>query len=234
MSSGVSKATTVVIRDAGPARPVGRPRSLTQDDVLDAALDLGLAGISIAAVAARLGVAVGTIYNYVSGRDELVRLAAARRSKRPVVEDTGQPWPDLIRLHARRALDLLVSEPQLLVQHLHGQMGPEAHLDYIESVLAALVRRGFTPAEAFRLNACVDTIVFGAAIRAVHTAVLERRPERYAGAMRGSLALHPPNELPTVRNCPDFDDPTRAVAFEEPLERLIASIRAERGEGGPD
>jgi len=214
-----------------PARSAGRPRALTLDDVLEAAIDVGLAGVNIVAVAAKLGVATGTIYNYVSSRDELVRLAAARRSTRPVIEDAGEPWPDLIRNHARRAFDLLVAEPQLLIQHMQGDMGPDIHLDYIESVLAALVRRGFTVSEAFRLNACVDTIVFGAATRATYTRVLEDRPHGYEGAIRRGLAQHRLDELPNIRACPEFSDPLRAYAFEEPLDQLIDSVarKHERG-----
>jgi AcrR family transcriptional regulator len=209
-------------------RSAGRPRTLELNDILDTALELGLAGLSIGAVAEKLGVAVGTIYNYISGREELIRLAAARHSKRPVVADTGQSWPDLIRSHGRRAFELLVSEPQLLVQYIQGGMGPQAHLDYIESVLAALVQRGLTVSEAFRLYTCVDAIAFGAAVRTANTNALENQPHGYSGAIRRSLAEYADDDLPTIRGCAEFTRPTEPYAFEESLERLIASFSKSR------
>lgn len=75
MSAGSSKRTTVR----------ARVREAVSDAILDAAqavaLDKGLDGASIAAIAERAGVAVGTLYNYFPDREGLLfALFTARRS----------------------------------------------------------------------------------------------------------------------------------------------------------
>jgi AcrR family transcriptional regulator len=66
--------------DRGGSRAVGRPRALTIEEILDAAIGLGLTGISLPVLAAKLGIATATLYNYVANRGELLRLAALRQA----------------------------------------------------------------------------------------------------------------------------------------------------------
>ena len=211
-------------------RSAGRPRSLALDDVLDAAIELGLGGISMTALAAKLGVGTATIYTYVASRGELVRLAAARHGKRPRLDDLGEHWTDLIRSHARRTFELCAAEPHLIVQHMQGLMGPDMHVDYLESMLAALVRRGFTLSEAYRLYSSVNTVIFGAVVRSAYARALEAQGHGHEGAVRRSLAERALAELPHVRACEEFADSDRAFAYLDTLERVIESFAQERGE----
>ncbi len=213
-----------------PARSAGRPRSLTLDDILDTAIDMGLGGISMTALAAKLGVGTATIYTYVANRDDLVRLAAARHAKRPRLDDLGEHWTDLIRGHAKRMFELCSTEPQLVIQHMQGLLGPDMHVDYLDSMLAALTRRGFTVPEAYRLYSAVNAVVFGAAVRAAYLKAVKAKGHGHEGAVRRILAERALDELTHVRACPDFADDDRAFAFEDPLERVIASFAEERGE----
>ena len=56
-------------------RRPGRPASLTRDDVARAALDEGVAQLSMPTVARRLGVGHSTLYRYVHDRDDLLLAA---------------------------------------------------------------------------------------------------------------------------------------------------------------
>jgi AcrR family transcriptional regulator len=209
------------------ARTAGRPRSLVLEDVLDAAIELGLGGISMSALAARLGVGTATIYTYVASRDELVRLAAVRRAKRPQLDDLGEHWSDLVRGHAGRFFDLWSAEPQLMLQHMQGLIGPDAQFDYLEAFLAALVRRGFTVAAGYRLYVSVNAVVHGAVVRAAHLRALKEQGRPYEDAVRLGLAQRRLDELPHLRACTDLGHDDRAFPFEDMLERVIKSFARE-------
>jgi AcrR family transcriptional regulator len=211
------------------AKTAGRPRSLTLDNILDAAIELGLGGISMAAVAAKLGVGTATIYTYVSNRADLIRLTAVRQGKRPQFDDLGEHWSDLVRRHAHRFYELGAAEPELIVQHMQGLIGPEVQIDYLESFLAALVRRGFSVSEAYELFATVNTVVHGAVVRSSYTRALHAQGRDHDVAVRVSLASRRMDELPHVRACDDFLDQASLHSFEGTLERLIESFERERG-----
>ena len=80
---------------AGPARPVGRPRSEKADKaILEAALDMlgegmSVAEVSIEAIAARAGVGKTTVYRRWSNKEDLVADALATL-KAPVPPLTGR------------------------------------------------------------------------------------------------------------------------------------------------
>jgi AcrR family transcriptional regulator len=208
-------------------KSAGRPRSLTLKDVLSAAIELGLTHISMAAVAAKLGVVTATIYNYVDSRDDLVRLAALEQAKHPHLDDLGQPWADLVRNYADEIFEICASEPQLIIQGMNGGIGPEVQLDQIESFLAAMVRRGFSVSEAYQLFSSVNNIVFGAAMRSAYVRTVKSKAHGYEGAIRRSLAERGLDELPHLRTCDEFADETRAFGFKETLERIIESFANE-------
>jgi AcrR family transcriptional regulator len=210
-----------------PARTAGRPRSLMLDDVLDAAIDLGLGGISMSALAAKLGVGAATIYTYVASRDELVRLAAVRQAKRPRFDDLGEHWSDLVRGHAGRFFDLWSVEPQLMLQHMQGLIGPDAQFDYLESFLVALVRRGFTVDAGYRLYVTVNAVVHGAVVRAAHLRALKEQGRPYEDVVRLGLAQRRLDELPHLRACTNLGRDDRAFPFGDMLERVIESFARE-------
>jgi len=209
-------------------KTAGRPRSLTLEDVLDAAIDLGLGGISMAALAAKLGVGTATIYNYIASRADLIRLAAARQGKRPRFDDLGEHWTVLARGHAMRFYELCAAEPELTIQHMQGLIGPEVQMDYLEAFLAALVRRGFQISDAFQLYSAINMLVHGAVVRSAYARALRSQGRDHEIAVRVGLASRPLDELPHVRACGDFLDQASPRAFEETLERLIESFERER------
>lgn len=188
----------------------------------------------MAAVAAKLGVGTATIYTYVASRADLIRLAATRQGQRPRLDDVGEHWTDLVRNHARRFYELCAAEPELTIQHMQGLIGPEVQLDYLESFLAALVRRGFSVSEAFQLYSSVNMLVHGAVVRSAYARALQFHGRDHDVAVRVSLASRPVSELPHVRACDDFLDQASPRAFEETLERLIDSFDRMRSRPASD
>jgi len=81
-----------------------RPRSLTQEAIVDEALRLlradGLAGLTMRAVANRLGVTPMAAYYYVEGKEDLLRLVVERiaNGRAPLALD-GDDWEECLRRH---------------------------------------------------------------------------------------------------------------------------------------
>ena len=85
----------------GRAKTAGRPRRLTTEQVLETAIAIGLEGLTMSAVARRLGVSITVLYGYVSSREELVRLAASYAlEQHQYPEDDGQHWSVYVAQYA--------------------------------------------------------------------------------------------------------------------------------------
>lgn len=142
----------------------GRPRRLQLDQVLEAALAIGLQQLTMSSVAERLGVAKTVLYGYVSSREELVRHAAAYASRRyRFPQDTGQPWMQWILEYAHALFEVLTMEGELLERWLSGEQSASLEVDAAEMWLRALTARGFSGEEALRLRRAVSHLVIGAA-----------------------------------------------------------------------
>jgi len=213
-------------------RTVGRPRALTLDEILDAAIRLGLTNLNMSDLAAELGTSAATLYNYVSNREDLLRLAAMKQAKGRVIDDVGGDWQTLVRNHANSFFELFASEPQLIVQYMQGAMGPDMLLDYVESYLAAMRRRGFSGDDAYRIISDVNTVVFGAAVRVGYLKAMEEKGLGHGAIAQRSLRERDPNELPLLRATKEYVDNERAYNFQEALEHIIAGFTAEFDHGG--
>ncbi|WP_233358783.1 TetR/AcrR family transcriptional regulator [Thermomonospora amylolytica] len=113
-------------RGRGPAPAHSR------DAIVTAAIALadaeGLAAVSMRAVAAALGTGAGSLYRYLSSRDDLLDLMTDRvvGELRPYPE-AGGDWLDTMLLMARRQLALYRRHPWLLdVIHRPSGIGPES------------------------------------------------------------------------------------------------------------
>jgi len=161
-------------KDSAPkSRPVGRPRRLTTEQVLEAALAEGLDGLTMSRVAERLGVGVAVLYSYVGGREELIRLAAARaQARHQLPNDVGQPWAIYALEYAEALFDLMAGDAQLLTSFMSGGLGPAVQVHSAERWLQAMTARGFAADEAIRLQRMMALVVMGGAAAFIHEAAL--------------------------------------------------------------
>ncbi|MFC4119293.1 TetR/AcrR family transcriptional regulator C-terminal domain-containing protein [Nonomuraea zeae] len=106
----------------------------------------GLAGVSMAAVAARVGVATTALYRYVASKDDL--LTAMSDAVAPLPPEPGEtPWRDYLALWTRAQRDLLLQHDWLLsIVRLSPPMGPRRLL-WLDRVLAALDGLGLDDGE---------------------------------------------------------------------------------------
>ncbi len=215
-------------------RPVGRPRRIDVQAITKAALDIGLDQVTMKRVAERLGVAVASLYQHIRNRDELVRLAALRQAlsrRRP--ENAGQHWAELATDYARSLVELLVSEPRLIVEVLNGRLGAEAEVDLLEPFLSALTAHGFSTGDAMRLYTSVSTVAMGAAVSALNAAASQSVGQPRGIEIRRVLAERDPDELPVIRrSLPDYLD-SHNGDWLGTLHHLLLGIAAARGEDLP-
>lgn len=88
--------------------------------LVEAATALGLESFTLIEVAGRLGVGESTVYNYVAGRDELYRLAAASVFEQLDVDVDATAWTDYVDVIAERCFDLAKAHPGLRDYLLYG------------------------------------------------------------------------------------------------------------------
>lgn len=227
MPAGVAPQRVTAI--AIPPR-AGRPRLLTLDQVLDGALAVGLDRFNMGVLAEHLGVGVATLYQYVAGRDDLVRRAVSRQVARlPLPVDNGQPWADYIREYALALQDALVSEPRSIAQFSEGGFGFETEVEMVDGFLAVMVLRGFTLAEAVRIVRHTGFIAFGAAVVIARERANTARGDKTGKAVERAIARSPAG-LPLMRAAAALYTAETSQLAAELLQPFIEQIARQRGE----
>lgn len=211
-------------------RAVGRPRRLTLTQLLDAAIEMGLDGLRMATLAKHLGVSPAVLYTYVSGRTELVRLAAQRASGAAAFpEDTGQSWRDFVIQYAE-AHYRLVEEGQLISTLLNGDLAPATKLDSAEQWLQVMLNRGFTLAAALDLLRSVDVIVLGGALSSAYAQAVAGGEAEYRELVQTSVAQRCAHDLPILSEHAEPFASSDISSWRTALTLLLDGITAQRGE----
>lgn len=212
----------------GKAR--GRPRRLELDQIIEAALAVGLNRLTMAAVAEKLGVAKALLYGYVGGREELVQLAgthAARRHRFPI--DHGQPWSAWVLEYARALFEVMTMKGDLLESWLEGEQSALVEVDAAEMWLRALTSRGFTGEEALQLRRSVSHIVIGAAASSKRGQTLEAKGNPRSVSARKAVLDRPVEETELLRQFVDiFARDVTGTNWEFTLYLLLRGVVADR------
>ena len=198
-------------------------------------MEIGLRDLTLKAVAERLDVSVAALYHHVSGKDDLLRLAAdssAGRLRLPA--DTGQHWAVWLLEWATYTRDAFVADPALLDHFVDADISAEVMAPRIEVILAALARHGFTAAQAREAYELVSAQAIGSAVAAIRDDRASQRGDLPARAALGSLARRRPDELPVIRALSDADDtpgaPEADDAFVHGLRTVLAGLALHRGD----
>jgi AcrR family transcriptional regulator len=203
---------------------------LTTEQVLRVALEIGLEGLTMSAVAERLGVRITVLYGYVAGKDELVRLAASYASERhDYPQDSGQHWALYVAQYAATLFTLFTGSGQLIAQFLEGGLGPEVEIDRAEVWLEALAKRGFTVEEALLLQRQMGEIVIGGAVTVLHKRALAAAGVHFERAATQSLTVREPEQIPLLLSG-KATFVRRKPIWPQTLFQLLAALAARRGE----
>jgi AcrR family transcriptional regulator len=139
-------------------------RSLTEAAIVDAALEIirrsGVESLSMRALSRELGMSHMAAYYYVTNKDELLDLVAARAlADLPVPDSAGADWPVRLRAvidHIDRALREYRGVGEVLLDRMHHT---QKHV--MRAVMEILSEAGFTDAEVAMAYALIHTYLFG-------------------------------------------------------------------------
>lgn len=150
--------------DEPGVRRRGRPRSLTREQIVEAAVKLtdesSLDDVSMRSLANELGVPVMTIYNYVASKEALNELVVDH-ALRPVEVPPPEagPWEERMRQLQRSARGAMRQHPGLSFSR-HGGGSREA-MRLAEEAMSILNVGGFAPCEASMAFATLFTFMLG-------------------------------------------------------------------------
>jgi AcrR family transcriptional regulator len=212
-------------------RKVGRPARISRELIAEAAHEIGLADLTLKAVAERLGVSVASLYHHIDGRDELFRVAAeysVTQAKLPA--DEGQHWAVWLVEWARYNRDAFVAQPELLTQYLDGAISIEAVAQNTEAILSLLVRQGFSVNEARAAYEVVSSCAIGFAVNAIREDRAARGGRPALAEYQRVLAQHDIDDLPLLRELVAELTVNPPPVFEARLVPVLAGIAAGRGE----
>lgn len=227
------------IAEPAPAPARGRTRaSHSLDSVLAEAVALldesGAAGLTIRALAARLGGGPASIYWYVSGRDELLDMAAdsVLAGVFASVEHVGDGDPiDDIRTIAVALFDAIVDRPWLGAYALRDT-GTQPHsLRLYEKIGEQTMRLPLTATQRFHATSAVVGFVIGVAADMGHELPEELRSgevsrQEYLDRATAAWRALDEGEFPFIHHIIDeFAEHTDRVQFRAGLDLLLAGIR---------
>ena len=193
-------------------RRVGRPAQINRQAIAEAAQEVGLANLTLKAVADHLGVSVAGLYHHIRGKDDLLQLAAeASPPEADVPLDHGQHWAVWLAEWAVTNYQGFVAEPALVDQFLSGAINPEAIAGTTDAILGHLVDQGFTIREAHAAYQLTSSCALGAALKAIREArVAGRGAVGAGGAVAGARPARARRHAPPAPV--DGDDAGRPAA----------------------
>jgi AcrR family transcriptional regulator len=142
------------------SRKPGRPPRISLDDIVAAATALGLDGLTMGAVAERLGVTGSAIYYYVGNVEELSALVCDRVAlSYPLPDPAGRPWGEWVVDAAWNQRRMLESMPGMAAHAMRFPSQSPGILDLVERCLVAARASGFDPVEAMWVTRSVANYV---------------------------------------------------------------------------
>jgi AcrR family transcriptional regulator len=127
---------------------VPRPKSLSPDDIADAALAVidraGLAALSMRAVAAELGTGTMSLYRYVEHREQLEQMVVDRVLDRvDVTPPAAREWTECVAALMLRIRDAVAAHPNVVPLFLTHRHTNAKVMQCGEAILDVLARNGF-------------------------------------------------------------------------------------------
>lgn len=198
-----------------------RPRKLSRDKILDAAIELidtdGLEALTMRRLGERLGVEAMSLYRHVGNKAALLDGVHDALLGRMKVEPTGEAWDEDLRRIARAFRALLAEHARALPMFAtRTATGPRA-LDQVEAGLEVLERTGLSPARAMSTFQVIFAYVVG------HSMYTYAPPSAMGGPVDyGSLAAE---RFPRLRRIAGVRLADADEEFERGLDLLIEGLR---------
>ena len=195
--------------------------------IAEAADELGLENLTLRAVADHLGVSIAALYHHVSSKEDLLRIGAeVTAGKLPLPRHHGQHWAVWLLEWGTYNREAFLADSGLLTQYICGGITDDIVAANIDLALEALVRQGFSAAEAMAAYELVSSTAMGQAVKGLR--------EREVGSDRTNfgrvLDSRSTGALPQLRRLLDEDAPDEEASAFTKLETVIIGIAVRRGD----
>lgn len=173
---------------------------LNRDRLVSAALDLvdadGAGALSMRVLADRVDRQVSSLYNHVSGRDDLIEAMRARIvtgiDVSAFAESAGLAWDEALEVWARSYLRVFAAHPNLIRLLATTSIRDRSTYAMYDAVVAGLRRGGWPESEVIAVVRTVEAHVLGSALDMVAPGDLlaqEAADEQFP-AVYAALAAH--------------------------------------------
>lgn len=177
-------------------KPIKR-RTLTAEKIVSQALTLAdeesVDALSMRKLASSLGVTAMSLYNHVSGKDELLDLMLNRVAAEIESPEIGGEWQKMMRRRAHSMRQSLLRHPwapTLMISKI--ALGDEIMRD-INATVGCLVTAGFSYAQADWARNAIDSHVYGYTMQELNFPV---EPEEYRAAAAQYLPMLSKSDYP--------------------------------------
>lgn len=207
----------------------GRPAKLTNQQILDAAIAIGLPDLTLGKVAKTLGVSVAALYHYFKDRDELAEFVAnAIIVDFPLPSDgTGDwfHWAHTFAYTQRAIYERFPGLAQVAVQRTINAAIPR-----LEQSVRLAMKSGFDERTAWWATRAIQEFVFSWYHRVeIREALAVRTGESYQTSLRRVVRTFPQGEVPLMRSIAmKRHEESEDERFEFNLRALLAGIAAMR------
>ena len=186
-------------------RTGGRPRQIVVDDIVEAGRRVGLEGLSMSAVAQRIGVSTTALYRYVASRWDLERLVGESiLAEFEVADDPDHDAEQHLLSFALQLYGFVIDHPGLAAYLQTLFPRGDGGRRIVTGEIAAMSARGYDPDAALVVTSAVASSTLG------YAAAEERQRGRESGyddERRSALAGIEADSLlkPAHTGLPDVD-----------------------------
>jgi len=213
------------------AAPVGRPRILTREAVLDAAIRVGLEGLTLKGLANELNVGTTTLYQYFDGREDLVQAAAVHAlSEVPWPKDTGQHWAIYTYQYIQVIITSLSENPTFIVNDQRDKYGMEIRFHMVEEFLQVMNRRGFSPHEGVKLFNLLSMVSISGAVESARRRRFTNGDTSLRQTSRDTMAKFDQSEFMLLRQVLESYTLSAEEMVHDMIFSCLTSFAHQRGE----
>lgn len=213
------------------------PRApLTRDRVLTAALALvdreGLGSLSMRRLGQELGVEAMSLYNHLSGKEEILAGLVDLVLAQIEVPAAGDEWRAAMRRRAASTRTAFLRHPWAIgLLETHYKQSSPRRLGYFDGVLGCMREAGFTNQLAMRGFAVLDAYIYGSLVQELSLAFQDDESLQEVGAdlLRQMAQRYP--HLSAVTREVMAEGYDRGEEFSFGLELILDALDRARTEG---
>ena len=228
----MKQSNSIALDTVQSERPaIGRPRLLTRDTILNAAVELGLEDLTMKRLAAHLGSGAATLYQYFENRDALMRAAAlhaVQDMRLPI--DKGQHWSEFSRSFAKSIQNILVENPTAVRHYQEAEYKFDVQFEMVEYFLSVLKKQGFTIEDAMKLLRAATMVGIYCAIEMIREAAFVAKGENLDQVLEQQLSAIGKSDLPLVHDASAYLVIPAKNLLDEVFNPILRDWAQQRGE----